>query len=131
MELTDLYDIAEEDGIDIIDVSLDSHLALSVNDNGHCTIALDSAGMTTAEEKTTLAHEMGHCEKNAFYDESATVEEKRICEGKADRWAIENLIPLADILEAYKAGITNRWELAEYFGVTEEFMEKALQKYTA
>ena len=51
-------------------------------------------------------------------------------EYKADKWAIRRLIPKIDLEEAISAGHTQLWDLAEYFGVTEDFMRKVVCWYT-
>ena len=50
-------------------------------------------------------------------------------ENQANRWAIQTLIPVDDLDEAVAEGCTEVWELAERFGVTEEFMKKAVCLY--
>ena len=50
-------------------------------------------------------------------------------ENQANRWAIRTLIPVDDLDEAVAEGCTEVWELAERFGVTEEFMRKAVCLY--
>lgn len=39
------------------------------------------------------------------------------------------LVTIEKIIEAYKIGCRNRFELAEFLEVTEEFLEEALQHY--
>lgn len=50
-------------------------------------------------------------------------------ENLARRMAYEKLIPLQRLVEASREGIRNRYELAEYLDVTEEFLEDALSYY--
>ena len=50
-------------------------------------------------------------------------------ENRADKWAIQRLIPLSELDAARAAGHTELWDLAEYFGVTEDMMRKALCWY--
>ena len=59
----------------------------------------------------------------------ATISEKKH-ENRADKWAIQRLIPLPELDAARADGHTELWELAEYFGVTEDFMRKAVCWYT-
>lgn len=40
------------------------------------------------------------------------------------------MIPVVDLDEAVAEGHTEFWDLAEYFGVTEDFVKKAVRWYT-
>lgn len=128
MKTDDLYLLADEDGIDVVEMPMEWK-ALSVYMNGSCAVAIDTDGMTDAEEKTALAHELGHCETLSFYNVNDTAETKRRCELRADRWAMEKLIPVEDLLDAFRRGIHEPWELAEEFNVTEELVRKTLTRY--
>lgn len=44
---------------------------------------------------------------------------------------LKKLIPKDELDEAVKKGCTEVWDLAEYFGVTEPFMLKAIEYYKA
>ncbi|TWK72478.1 hypothetical protein CHCC20488_1154 [Bacillus paralicheniformis] len=54
---------------------------------------------------------------------------KKKQELRARWWAYERLVPLNKIVQAQREGITNRFELAEYLGVTEDFLQNALERY--
>jgi len=129
VKLDDLYLLAEADGIEVIETELASKRSLSVQVGDGCAIAMDTAGMTTAEEKTMLAHEMGHCETLSFYDEDTPEDMKRKYEKRADRWAMERLVPFWDLMRAMQDGCRNSWELAERFGVTEDMIRKVLARF--
>ena len=83
---------------------------------------------TTA--KVHLAHEIGHCVCGAFYNPYSSFDIRQKHEHRADKWAIKKLIPVDELDEAVAAGHTELWDLADYFGVTEEFMKKAVCWYT-
>ena len=86
--------------------------------------------MTEAQERTQLAHEIGHCETGSFYSRYVKVDSRQRHENRADKWAIHKLIPSDRLNEAVSQGHTEIWELAEYFEVTEDFMRKAVCYYT-
>lgn len=44
-------------------------------------------------------------------------------------WKYNNMIGLMGIVNAHKARCQNRHEVAEYLGVTEQFLEEALECY--
>lgn len=124
--MTELYEIAEQKNICIFVGNIPETGALSVP--GY--IALDHRMVgTLAEERSNTAHEMGHCLRNAFYKKDAPLYERKRCENKADKWAIEHLVKKADLDRALQLGYTDVWELADYFCVTYELMYKALWWY--
>lgn len=81
------------------------------------------------DELCKLAHEIGHCVTGAFYNRHSTFDLREKHENRADKWAIKKLLPFDEMKAAMQKGYTKPWELAEYFGVTEVFMRKALCLY--
>lgn len=80
------------------------------------------------EYRTILAHELGHhftamgdVLPYCMYSYSGQLDTGR-AENRANRWAADQLIPWTELSRAVRAGVTERWELAEYFGVTEELV---------
>ena len=65
----------------------------------------------------------------SFYSVYTAVDCRQRHENRADKWAIKHLIPVKDLDEAVANGCTEIWELAERFGVTEEFARKAVCYY--
>lgn len=45
-------------------------------------------------------------------------------------WAVQSYISENDLDDAVADGHTDLWDLAEYFGVTEDFMKKVVCWYT-
>lgn len=130
-DLISLYQYAEEKGIDVdwFPMEMASSLSAPLPD-GTCAIALDPWKMhTVAEETVGLAHELGHCERGAFYNQWAACDIRKKQENRADKWAIRKLVPKSELSSAIEQGYTEIWNLAEYFGVTEEFMKKAVCWY--
>ncbi len=127
MNLSALYKKAESNNIDIDYFDLKSLIALSIPG----AVALNPKSIRNhTEEKVILAHELGHHFKNSFYDISSTFELRERQENRADRWAIENLVPFEELKKAIDSGHTEIYDLAEYFDVTEDFMRNAIYTYT-
>lgn len=126
---SELYEIAEESGTEIICCELPKTRSVSVRSaSGGCYIGIDPFKIeTTAEERVHLAHEIGHCETLAFYNAYSPLEIRGKQEKRADRWAVSKLVPVRELTEALKHGIKEVWDLAEFFNVTEEFMLKAIE----
>ena len=130
-ELLDLYQYAEQRDIEVdwFPLPVTPSLSVKLPDNS-CAIGIDPWKMETlAEELVCLAHEVGHCETDSFYDPTTGLPVKQKCENRADRWAIRKLIPREEFLSAVAEGCTTVWQLAERFNVTEEFMKKAMCYY--
>ena len=127
MELFRLYDLAGRNQIPVFRRSLPRCKSLSVQVDGSCAIAMDPAVCDTGSvERTHLSHELGHCLTGSFYNAYSSHDLRRRHEIRADKWAICQLVPAFQLDRAIADGRTEMWELAEYFGVTEEFMRKAV-----
>ena len=83
----------------------------------------------TVEKACILAEELGHYYTTTgnILDQSKV--ENRKQERKARIWAYNKQIGLLGIVKAYQQGCRNRYEVAEYLGVTEEFLDDALKAY--
>lgn len=81
------------------------------------------------EKACVLAEELGHYHTSAgdILDQTNLMNRKQ--EKRARTWAYKRLIPLSRIVEAYKAGVKNRYELADFLGVTELFIDEAINRY--
>lgn len=129
--LMDLYRIAEERGIEVDCFDLQKREALSMMDtDGDCFIAINPLKLLSAQdEREKLAHELGHCCTGSFYNQHAGCDIRQKHENRADKWAISKLIGKDELDALVEAGHTEIWDLAELFGVTEDFMRKAVCWY--
>jgi len=84
---------------------------------------------TQSEKICVLAEEFGHYHTSTgdILDQSCIVERKQ--ELIARRWAYRKLIPLSKIVQAHQQYILNRYELADFLDVTEDFLVDALNWY--
>jgi len=126
--LKELYRIADQQNITVDLFPLGKRQALSLMEQtGECYIAIDPSKLTSeADERNKLAHELGHCCTGAFYNRYSHYDCRKRQENRADRWAVQQLIPADDLDEAIALGCTEIWQLAEYFSVSEEFIRKAV-----
>lgn len=131
VDLSKLYQLAEDENIEVDCFDLKKREALSMmDDNGDCYIAINPYKLrSTQDERVKFAHELGHCITGSFYNIYATVDHRQRHENRADKWAVRKLIPKDELECAVAAGYTEIWELAERFGVTEHFMQKAVCFY--
>lgn len=92
-------------------------------------IAIHHKIPTSTEKACVLAEELGHYYTTTgdILDQSRT--ENRKQEYHARLWAYNKQIGLMGIVRAYQYGCRNSYEVADYLGVTEEFLADALKAY--
>jgi len=127
MTLHQLYERAYSEGIEIDEWHMRG-LRASAYPEGW--IAIDPRKYRDKIEfKCDLAHEIGHCETGAFYNIYSPYDLKSKCEYKANKRAVEILMPFDEVVEAMHHGYKTAWALAGLFEVTQEFAEMALKIY--
>ena len=127
----DLYAYAERRNIDVDWIPMRRATSLSVPLGDRYAIALDPWKLgSLAQETVCLAHELGHCETGSFYNQYAALDVRQRHENRADKWAIQHLIPVEDLDEAVVEGCEDIPALSEHLCVTEDLMRKAVCWYT-
>ena len=131
MEILALYNLAEQENIEVIQFPMNINGSMSIMDEaGSCYIGIDKTVQDGgAAERVHMIHEIGHCVTGSFYNRHASIDSRQRHENRADKWAIGQLIPVEELDEAVAHGCTELWELAEWFGVTEQFVKKAVCYY--
>lgn len=132
-ELTELYRLAEEAAVPVFWYRLDCPAESAVVElgPGRTAIALDPLKFQgPGDEKYKLAHELGHSLTGALYRADTPLDERGRCEQRADRWAIEVLLPFGALQGALASGRRTLQELAEFFELPPALIEKAIAYYT-
>jgi len=125
----DLYEFARKKQIIIERMNLKKNKSLSVRIQNRDFIGLDEETIeNSAEERTHLAHELGHCATGAFYEVGSPLQVRGKAEYKANKWAVLRCIPKQDLIKLLKQGF-QKWELAEHFNVTEDLVNTAMTYY--
>lgn len=102
-----------------------------VSDGSHYGIFLDIDKIRTiAHEKEAVAHEWAHWISGATYTFDAPPAVRQKAEVQADRRQIKKLLPFDEMRAAMQNGITEVWELAEFFNVSESLITDAVEFYT-
>lgn len=117
----------QHDNLNIREMHLsdvDGLKGLYVNGN----IAIEK-NLTTTEKACVLAEELGHhyTSSGDILDLSDTGNRKQ--ELRARMWAYRKAFDLCDLISAYKHGYRNRYEIAEYLEITEQFFDDAIKAY--
>lgn len=84
---------------------------------------------TNTEKTCVLAEELGHHHTSVgnILDMDLTGNRKQ--ERQARLWAYNKLIGLRRIVNAFQHGCQNRYEIAEYLEVTEDFLDECISCY--
>ena len=129
--LPELYATALEQNIPIYSYPMAQCGSMSVQlCDGSCAIGMDERVLDAGtQERVHLSHELGHCLTGSFYNIYSGADLRQRHENRADKWAIRRLIPVSALDDAIAAGHTELWDLAEFFGVTEFFLKKAICLY--
>lgn len=86
--------------------------------------------LTTSTEKAcVLAEELGHYYTTSgdILTQETLLDQKQEC--RARFWSYNKLVGLTGIINAYKNGCRNRYEMADFLGITETFLSEALSSY--
>lgn len=121
-----LQDEACEDGIDVIDHSFESQRIKGLYCDGVVAIRKD---MNTTQKACALAEEMGHHYTTVGNILDMESIQNRKQERQARLHGYNRLIGLAGLIEAYEHGCRNRYEIAEFLEVTDEFLEDCINCY--
>lgn len=81
------------------------------------------------DKRCTLSEELGHYHTTTgdILDQSRI--KNRQQERRARAWAYDKLIGIMGLVNAYEYGCRNRYEIAEYLNVSEQFLQDALTYY--
>ena len=120
---------AERRGIGVTEFPLPETGCVEVQMNGVCAIGIDPGVKTEAERVVMLAHGIGHCVRGAFYNVYSPFDVRAKHERRADEWAIRKTVPYSRIKKAVRQGLTEPWQIADAFGITVRFAEKAMRYY--
>lgn len=130
MDTLDMYKIAENEKIDILDYKWTNTKARIFELNNNYYIGLDKSQIDTSiEEKEVLAEEIGHYYCDALYYINSDKNTKDKCEYRAMKWAYSILVPFQKLKEKILEGL-NLYDLADYFNVDCKYMSDCINFYT-
>lgn len=131
LSVHELYQVAAESDIPVLLLDLPENGSMCIETARRHYIGLDPSVLEEEASQTVhLAHELGHCITGSFYNRWAARDVRQRHENRADKWAIQKVVPVDALDQAIADGHTTIWELAEHFNVTEVFMQKAVCWYT-
>lgn len=92
-------------------------------------IAIHKGLDVDSEKACVLAEELGHyyTTYGNILDQSDAGNRKQ--ELRARAWAYDKMIGLSGIISCFEHGCQNKYEMAEYLEVTEEFLDETIERY--
>lgn len=129
-KLFDIYADLHEAGVRMFDCEVGFAKAVTVELDDQFAVFIDPSQLSdSAEEACVVAHEAGHIMTGATHRVDSPLDLITRHERRAERWAIERLLPFDELCCALRAGIREPWELAEHFNLPPEFVVRALHFY--
>ena len=130
-DLSTIYQDADALGVRIYPYEIGFADATTLEVGGRYAVMVDPARIgTICGLKGILAHELGHCATGCTHHVSSPYDLVARHEYKANRWAVQRYLPFARLKKAMQAGLTEPWQLAEYFGLPEGMIRWAIDYYT-
>lgn len=122
-----LLDEADKENIYVIENAKFQSKASGLINND--VIGINKNVRSSAQRSCILAEELGHYHTSSgnILDQSSVANRKQELHARA--WAYNRLIGLYGIINAYRSGCRNGYEIAEHLNITEEFLAEALQYY--
>ena len=122
----ELEDVAYQDGVDVLNYRFESNNIKGLYCDGVIAIRED---MTIPEKTCALAEELGHHETSVgnILDMSSAANRKQ--ERQARLHGYNRLMGLIGIVHAFNAGCQNKYEIADFLDVTEEYLQECINCY--
>lgn len=129
MDLNKLYDVAGKENIPVIDFRM-KNKAIICKTNKRICIGLNYEKINSVtEEKELLAEELGHYYCNAFYNSNSDFSTISKKEYRANKWKCTVLVSVNDFIDAFKKGLKNIYEIADYLCLSEDTVAFAYNYY--
>lgn len=129
MELKKLYDVANRENISIEDFKMKNKAIIEQIDKEYYIGLNYSKIESITEEKELLAEELGHYYCNAFYNSSSSLSSIAQKEYRANKWKCTVLVSVNDFKDAFKKGLKNIYEIADYLCLSEDTVAFAYNYY--
>lgn len=126
-ELSHFYDYCRENRVDVIPYTGVPQPGATVRDQGFYAVFLDFSKIRSARLlRGVCCHELGHLATGALHKVSSPYELVERSEYRANRYVAQTFLTEEAFREAFAAGCTELWQLAEYFDLPEADVKNAL-----
>ena len=126
-EISNFYDYCKKHQVDVIPYTGCPQPGATVRDQGFYAVFLDFTKIpSTRVLRGVCCHELGHAATGALHKVDSPFELVERSEYRAARWVAENYLTAELFREAFAAGCTELWQLAEFFDLPEDCIKTAL-----
>ena len=130
-ELSQFYEYCRRGGVPVIPYDGMPAEGATVRDRGRYAVFLDFSKIrSTRLLRGVCGHEMAHVATGALHKVDSPFELAQRSEYRANRYFAQHYLPAEDFREAFAAGYTEPWQLAEYFDLPEQDVKNALSYWT-
>lgn len=124
----ELLAVAERNAVKIDRFPMPTVRACELQIGNKSFLNLDPS-LSPADALYALAHGLGHLVTGEMYNPYSVYDNYGKHERRADEWAIQKVFSKSKIKKAIRTGCTEPWQIAEEFGTSVEFADKALRFY--
>lgn len=130
-ELSDFYNYCKQNNVAVIPYMGMPAKGATLRDGTDMAVFLDFSLIgSTRQLKGVCLHEQGHAATGALHKVSSPYETVERSEYRANSWCAQHYLTEDDFRQAFAFGCTEAWELAEYFDLPQEDVQKALTYWT-
>lgn len=130
-ELSDFYDYCRKNRVQVIPFQGVPSPGATIRDGAKYAVFLDFSQIpSTRLLRGVCCHEMSHVATGALHKVSSPFELVERSEYRANRYMAQKFLSEADFREAFQAGCREPWQLAEWFDLPQEDVERALRYWT-
>ena len=130
-ELSDFYGYCKNNDVDIIAYNGCPQPGATIRDRGNYAIFLEFTKIASTRLLRGICyHELGHAAAGALHKADSPYELAERSEYRANRWAAQHYLTEAEFREAFLCGVTEPWQLAEYFDLPQREIESAYRYWT-
>ena len=126
-ELKHFYDYCKKNRVDVIPYFGMPQPGATLRDGSYYAVFLDfSKILTTRLLRGVCCHELGHIATGALHKVDSPYELVERSEYRANRYMAQAFLTEDAFRDAFQAGYTELWQLAEYFDLPEQDIKNAL-----
>ena len=127
-ELANFYDYCKENAVQVIPFAGAPQPGATIRDGSRYAIFLDFSQIrSTRLLRGVCCHELSHVATGALHRAGSPYEIAERSEYRANRYAAQNFLTESAFRQAFADGYTETWQLAEYFDLPQQDVEKALR----
>lgn len=130
-ELSDFFNYCTKNDIDVIPYRDAPCEGTTIRDGEDYAIFLDFTKIkSTRLLKGVCCHEIGHAATGALHKVCSPYDLVERSEYRANRWVAQHCLTEEQFRDAFSAGCSELWQLAEYFDLPEDVIKAAYAYWT-